>query len=340
MKSDDPIEPVLRVLRYRRRPDLEQLLQRASLELEVSDQYGSRLYSRLTTARSHAHIADYDKLSALNDKDKKFILEVLTEVYPVRDHSPEISDVEFAVDTTELSEVDLLVSELEAQKDVMIAVATGVTRIQEVEKAYKARRSLITQELNKLGLKDPNPFTDLWAWYAKWSSGELPSYRSRRVFVADLLDQLIERIKSRNTARATAVFNEDTGWTKVDRTLTELRQRLGAANTEEQFQAVGLLCREALISLAQTVFDPEKHPILDDVQVSPTDGKRMLDAYLQVELGGGEYKIARQHARAALDLANELQHKRTATFRVAALCAESTAAVINLIAIISGQRDP
>jgi hypothetical protein len=126
----------------------------------------------------------------------------------------------------------------------------------------------------------------------------------------------------------------------VDRTITEIRLRLETAKTEEQFQAVGLLCREALISLAQTVFDPNKHPILDGVDVSKTDGKRMLEAYLAMELSGGENKIARQHAKAALDLANETQHRRTAGFRQAALCAESTTAVVNLIAIISGQRDP
>jgi hypothetical protein len=122
--------------------------------------------------------------------------------------------------------------------------------------------------------------------------------------------------------------------------VSEIRQRLERASTEEQFQAVGLLCREALISLGQTVFDPSRHKLLDGVDVSPTDAKRMLEAYLAAELAGGENKVARQHARAALDLANELQHKRTATFRQAALCAEATAAVINLIAIMSGQRDP
>ena len=66
----------------------------------------------------------------------------------------------------------------------------------------------------------------------------------------------------------------------------------------------------------------------------------MLEAYLDKELAGGANKIARQHARAALDLANELQHRRTAIFRQAALCAEATASVVNLIAIVSGQRDP
>ena len=38
-------------------------------------------------------------------------------------------------------------------------------------------------------------------------------------------------------------------------------------------------------------------------------------------------------------LTNDLQHHRTATFRQAALCAEATASVVNLVAIISGRRD-
>ena len=44
---------------------------------------------------------------------------------------------------------------------------------------------------------------------------------------------------------------EPTGWTRVDRNVTEVRKRLETATMEEQFQAVGLLCRETLISLAQ-----------------------------------------------------------------------------------------
>ena len=38
---------------------------------------------------------------------------------------------------------------------------------------------------------------------------------------------------------------EATGWEKVDRTVGEIRRRLAEAQTAEQFQAVGLLCREA-----------------------------------------------------------------------------------------------
>jgi hypothetical protein len=41
-----------------------------------------------------------------------------------------------------------------------------------------------------------------------------------------------------------------------------------------------------------------------------------------------------------LDLANALQHRRTATFRDAAMCVEATTTVINVIAIVAGRRDP
>ena len=45
------------------------------------------------------------------------------------------------------------------------------------------------------------------------------------------------------------------------------------------------------------------------------------------------------NARAALSLANDLQHHRTADYREAALCAEATISVVNIAAIISGRRD-
>lgn len=133
---------------------------------------------------------------------------------------------------------------------------------------------------------------------------------------------------------------EPTRWTKVDRGIDEARNRLAAAQNEEQYQAVGLLCREILISLGQTVYDPELHPTLDGVAISATDAKRMLDAYIAYTLNGSSHETSRRHARAAVDLANEVQHRRTATFREAALCAEATTSVVNLIAIISGRRDP
>ena len=148
------------------------------------------------------------------------------------------------------------------------------------------------------------------------------------------------RLREGHSSRGAEVFPEPTGWPRIDRTFGDIRTRLESASTEDQFQTVGFLCREVLISLAQTVFEPDRHPPLDDVKVIKTDAKRMLDRYLAVELAGGSHAVAREHSKASLDLANKLQHERTATFCKAALCAETAASVINIIAIFSGIRDP
>jgi hypothetical protein len=87
------------------------------------------------------------------------------------------------------------------------------------------------------------------------------------------------------------------------------------------------------------VYDPQRHPSEDGVAPSETDAKRMLDSYIAVELRGGANEEVRRHAKAALSLANELQHRRTADYRQAALCAEATTSVVNIVAIISGRRD-
>jgi hypothetical protein len=134
------------------------------------------------------------------------------------------------------------------------------------------------------------------------------------------------------------VFEEPTGWPKVDRQLQEVRQRLDAAQTEEQCQAVGLLCREVLISVAQVVYNEGRHRTLDGVQPSETDAKRRLEAIFEAELAGSANEEARAHAKAAVKLADALQHKRTADIRTAALCAEATVSVVNLAAIVANKR--
>jgi hypothetical protein len=125
-------------------------------------------------------------------------------------------------------------------------------------------------------------------------------------------------------------------WERAERNLDQAHEQLKQADTEEEFQAVGLLCREAMITLAQAVFDPNLHTASDNISPSHTDAKRMLEAYLQHELEDSSYAATRKFARSALDLANDLQHKRTATFRDAALCVEATTAVVRVIALISG----
>jgi hypothetical protein len=130
-----------------------------------------------------------------------------------------------------------------------------------------------------------------------------------------------------------------TNWDRVKRSINQAITQLEHANTEEQFQSIGLLCRETLISLAQTVYDPEIHTTTDGVSPSSTDAKRKLDAYLQHKLHGSSQEAARKFTKSALELANALQHRRTATFQDASLCIIATNAVIKVAALISGKLE-
>jgi hypothetical protein len=94
------------------------------------------------------------------------------------------------------------------------------------------------------------------------------------------------------------------------------------------------------LTRSEAVYDPRKHGTLDGVSPSSTDAKRMLESYIAKELGDQSHEYHRKFARAVVELAVNLQHRRTATFRDAALCAEATRAIVNSIAILSGQRDP
>src|SRR6266568_2385211 len=61
-----------------------------------------------------------------------------------------------------------LVEAIEAQRGVMVSVATGGRRIQEMNDDYIRKRGEIREALRERGLQDPNPYADLWAWYGKW----------------------------------------------------------------------------------------------------------------------------------------------------------------------------
>ena len=227
---------------------------------------------------------------------------------------------------------------LDQIKDILIAVATGGPRITDVNHEYIGLYNQLTRLLIPLEIENPIPYNDLWKWYGKWSSGDLTTYHKRRVYINELIKSLEDTIRDRRSLREIEI----TGWTRVDRAMDNIRNQLETASDEEQFQSIGLLCREVLLSLAEMVFDPDQHPQLEeeDVEPSPTDAKRMLDRYLGSEVAGGQNKFARKYAKASLDLANKLQHDRNASHRDAMLCAEATASVVNFIAIISGKRDP
>lgn len=227
-----------------------------------------------------------------------------------------------------------LVADLISQRSVMIDVATYAALLKDVDDYYRARRKRIAPALQLRGLEDPVPFESLWDWHKFWSE-HFPTYRARRSYVHELFRSIMGTLLAAPPLDAPP--RGVTGWERVDRSLQKARHQLAECSTVEDFQGVGLLCRETLISLAQAVFDPGKHPSTDGVNPSDTDAKRMLEAYIAVELQGGSNEAVRRHAKAALALASDLVHARTADERRALLCHEATQSVVSVVAILAGR---
>lgn len=228
-------------------------------------------------------------------------------------------------------ELNLALDRLSA---IMVDVATGGTRIDSVNAEFGLLYDAVVDELSQWGIIEALPYRDLWQWRGRWSSGDMPQWQDRRNFVANLFSGLKKQLRTRSQTPY-----EPTGWARVDRAIANMQRLLATASTEEHFQAVGLLGREILISLGQAVFDPSRHATLDGVTASETDAKRMLEAFIAVALEGSANEELRKFVRSALGLALSLQHKRTATYRDAALCTEAAVAVAHIVAIISGRRN-
>lgn len=223
-------------------------------------------------------------------------------------------------------------------KSILVSVATGVSKIQSVNAEYKKQYNEIENILDSLKVNNPNHFRDLWEWYGHWKA-ELPSYQSRRLYITELYREVIEQIEKSNDAVSIDQPYELTGWERVDRGISEIRKRMSEAETEEQFQAVGLLSRETIISLAQEVYDSKVHITTDGVTPSKTDAKRMLDAFLSHELGGSSNEAYRKYAKAALVLANDLTHRRSASIHEASMCVVAVISLVNIVKVITNKSN-
>lgn len=229
-----------------------------------------------------------------------------------------------------------LIEDVKYLKFIMIQVATGLAQIQEVNEKYIVKSNIVNKCLEILNFKNPNQFKDLWEWFHKWKES-FPTYNERRIYISELYKDIIKNIEESERENLVSVTVDLSDWERIQRSINEIKSTQSRAKTQEHFQTIGLLSRETIISLAQAVFIKETHPILDKTEVSKTDAKRMLEAYIAVALAGGSNEILRKYARATLDLANELTHKRSATLKESAICSTATISLVNLIGIIEGK---
>lgn len=314
-------------------PDLEHAWDSFSLHLEVTPDYFAELGGRIESVRNRLQ----NTLNRILAGEYLGCDGVFIKPVVVANPGWRTALASAAQDPQSASTADDqagLLASVERQRMIMQDVATGGTRIADANPEYEKLWIANHQALETRGLRDPNTFRSLWDWYDRWRAGDMPTYQSRRAHLRDLYAECVAALSG---STPLPVRREPTGWAKVDRQLDRVLNDLGEGSEELDFQGVGHAAREVLISLAEVVYDPS-YPIEDGTAVSDTDAKRRLDAFFNAMLGGRRAEAARKLAKAAVQLADATQHKRSATHLDAAMAAEAAASVVRVAHIVARAR--
>lgn len=226
--------------------------------------------------------------------------------------------------------------DLESIKDILISVSTGGPRFQEEDVRYKTLHATVKKKCKQLNIIYNNGFENLWDWYGRYKAN-LPTWQSRRVFITNLLAPTFDVFNNDGLSPAIASpIVELSDWDRINRTVIKIKQDSKVAKNEEDFQQIGLLCREVIISLAQTVYDPLIHGETDEkgITIGKTDGIRMIGNYINVRLAGSSNEELRSYAKATNKLANLLTHKRDASRTDMLMSVSATMALINFIGVL------
>ncbi|MDZ4853772.1 MAG: hypothetical protein SGJ26_02740 [Nitrospirota bacterium] len=328
----DATDRAIRFLREIDRVDLAMLLPYSTYEYGTEEiwYHHSMPVIELSSPKIYS-----EAIAGLPEWDQKRIAEAIHNTH-MEERSRDSAPDRLVLKTIDSEVEDSLYAEILIHRNQLVAVSTGKGRIQDLDDYYKARHRRIATALAARGIDNPNPFESLWDWYHKWKA-LFGSYSERRRFINDMYEPLIARII--NAPEPAVPAREPTGWERVDRAIEKARSRMESAKHEEDYQTVGLLCREVFISLGQAVYDPTVHVSPDGVIPSATDANRMIEAFFAQAIPGDSNENVRRYAKAALQLAIELQHRRTADFRAATLCIEATSSTANIVTVLSGRRD-
>lgn len=326
----DSLQKARLFLERLQRTDLSKLLAHSEVESGIGG--AEDWFSTFVIVRSPRPFAE--AIAALPAHDRKRIAEAV-----VSEEGGTVAPQDITCNTMAGPPVEglpALLPELIIHQEMMIAVGTGQTSIKDVNDYYVSRQARLAELCATGGIAYQNPHSDLWDWFHHYKQ-HFAHYSERRQYIRGIFRPAIEAVSVRTFASAAP--REPTGWERVDRTLAKARAQLDVASAEEDFQAIGLLCREVMISLAQAVYDPQVHVSEDGVTPSATDANRMLEAYIRHVFPGESYKEVRAHARASLALALNIQHRRTATRQLAALCLEAATSTTAVIAIMSRRAE-
>ena len=227
------------------------------------------------------------------------------------------------------------------EKETLIKAGTGVIQIRDKKEndEYKRKHQYLVGLIKQLGLEPVHGYADLWDWYNDYKLKDLSTYQQRRAFIRNIFKPLEDTLTNSEDTSMNLLHYEPTGWDKVDDGIASMKDVLISADKTMDYQSVGMYGRELLITLAQTVFDKDKHPSTDGTDIGSADSKRMLDAYIHYCMHKKSKEREVKFAKAAVDFSNELTHNRTATAMDAELCYNAVLSTIHIIRVLNKYND-
>jgi len=211
----------------------------------------------------------------------------------------------------DVSTVEGLVQELEAQAALLTTVATGGPRIDTRQAEYKQRRQRLRPALRGRGLDYPFPWNDLWSWHGYWSANLVGpgAYAARRTHIRDLIGPTLDALEQQRSGLSItnpAVSGPST-WADLDGRVAGLANELLSAATRDDLQDVGRRAREVVIDCARLLADPSLVPAGSDPPKA-ADAKAWLDLFLSARAPGSTREELRRLVRATWDLAQKVTH--------------------------------
>lgn len=158
---------------------------------------------------------------------------------------------------------------------------------------------------------------------------------SRLVFEIDYDSVIIPNI---------SIIPVKTEWKTINDVQNELIKKLHSKNTEIDYPNIGNTARNAMLLIADEVFDTTKH--ISTHSVDKSDYKNRLYAYIKEELKGKKLKEYRSLAETAvafmentIDILQKITHNTDSKYFLAEMCVTSTIATISIINMIKNIKE-
>lgn len=253
--------------------------------------------------------------------------------------------------TSDIPDVEAAERLVDQVAGLMVAVATGGPRIDDVKARYAREYKALSAVLKRLGIKNPNTHSDLWTWYGKWTSDDKlnAGWAPRRTYIAEMYAPVREALEASADSHgevATGVDEGPTGWADVDAKVGILRRRVrDMDDSPDDARAVGLQCVSVLEALGRAAFDEERHLPEGEDMPHLNDAKSRLGHFLTAVAGeevkkGERFEHVRTLVRASWRQAQAVKHRDDPNATDAGIAADAAALLVAIVRRLADEDRP